>query len=60
MYEEMYLDEMIDKNPFDRIKNLSVQTREPEPFKAEEVIKILNERERQEKKPYPVCLLVGT
>lgn len=49
MYEEMYLDEIIDKNPLDRVKNLSVQTREPEPFTSEEVAKILNELEGQER-----------
>lgn len=49
LYEEMYLDEIIDKNPLDRVKNLPVRTREPEPFKAEEVTKILNELDGQEK-----------
>lgn len=49
MYEEMYLDEIIDKNPFDRVKNLSVKIREPEPFTADEVAKILNELEGQER-----------
>jgi len=46
---EMYLDEMIDKNPLDRIKNISVKTREPEPFTAAEVEKILNELAGQER-----------
>jgi integrase len=49
MYEEVYLDEMIDRNPFDRVKNLSAQVREPEPFTAEEVAKILNELDGQER-----------
>ena len=43
------LDEIINKNPFDRVKNLAVQTREPETFTAEEVAKILSELEAQEK-----------
>lgn len=45
----MYLDEMIDKNPLDRIKNLSVKTSELEPFTAAEVAKILNELDGQER-----------
>jgi integrase len=49
MYEEMYLDEIIDKNPFERVRNLTVKTREPEPFTAHEVAKILNELESQER-----------
>lgn len=49
LYEEMYLDEIIDKNPFDRVKNLSVNTREPEPFNTKEVGKILNELQGQER-----------
>jgi integrase len=49
LYEEMYLDEIIDKNPLDRVKNLSVNTREPEPFNPEEVAKILNVLEGQER-----------
>ncbi len=32
LFEEMYLDEIIDKNPLDRMKNLTVHSREPEPF----------------------------
>ncbi len=43
MYEEMYHDEIIDKNPLARIKNLSTQSREPKPFTQEEVTKILDE-----------------
>lgn len=49
MYKELFLDEIIDKNPLDRITNLSVQVREPEPFNAGEIEKILNKLEGQEK-----------
>lgn len=49
MYDELFLDEIIDKNPFTRVKNLSVQSREPEPFTAEEIARILNELTEQEK-----------
>lgn len=49
LYEEMYFDEMIDKNPLSRVKNLSVRSREAEPFNADEVLKILAELEGQEK-----------
>jgi len=49
LYEEMYLDETIDKNPLDRVKNLPARAREPEPFTADEVAKILNELNGQER-----------
>jgi len=49
LYEEMYLDEVIDKNPMDRVKNLPNETREPEPFNAQEVESILAQLEDQER-----------
>ncbi|MGZ8214447.1 MAG: hypothetical protein ACXWTP_08110, partial [Methylosarcina sp.] len=47
--QELYLNESIDKNPLDRVKNLPVRSREPEPFTAEEIAKILNELDGQER-----------
>ena len=49
MYDEMYHDEIIDKNPLERVKNLPTQSREPKPFTQEEVTKILNELTGQAK-----------
>lgn len=49
MYDEMYHDEIIDKNPLYRVKNLPISTREPEPFNSDEMAKILQELEGQEK-----------
>lgn len=43
MFEELYHDEVIDKNPLTRVKNLPAGTREPEPFTQEEIARILNE-----------------
>lgn len=43
MLEEAYADEVIDKNPLDRIRNLPRQTREPQPFTKSETQKILGE-----------------
>lgn len=48
-YEEMYLDERIDKNPLERVKNLSAPPREPDPFTGEEIKSILNELSGQER-----------
>lgn len=48
-FEELYHDEIIDKNPLQRVKNLPNKTREPEPFIQEEVAKILNELTGQAK-----------
>ena len=49
MFEELYHDEIIDKNPLTRVKNLPIRVREPEPFTPEEITKILNELTDQEK-----------
>ncbi len=49
MFDELYHDETIDKNPLQRVKNLPNKTREPEPFTQEEIIKILNELTGQAK-----------
>ncbi|MDD2770354.1 MAG: tyrosine-type recombinase/integrase [Methylococcus sp.] len=49
LYEDLYLDEVIDRNPLARVKNLPVKTREPEPFTADEVARILNQLEGQER-----------
>ena len=43
MFDELYHDEIIDKNPLQRVKNLPNQTHEPEPFTQEEVTRILDE-----------------
>ena len=48
-FEELYHDEIIDKNPLTRVKNLPNKTREPEPFTQEEITKILNELTGQAK-----------
>lgn len=42
VFEDAYLDEVIDRNPFSRIKNLSFRTEEPQPFSPDEVKAILN------------------
>lgn len=41
VFEDAYLDEVIDRNPFSRIKNLSFRTEEPQPFSPDEVKAIL-------------------
>lgn len=49
MFDELYHDEFIDKNPLQRVKNLPSKTREPEPFTQEEITRILNELTGQAK-----------
>jgi integrase len=49
LFEGMYLDEFIDKNPLDRVKNLTIHSREPEPFTGDEIASILNELEDQQR-----------
>ncbi|WP_244073483.1 tyrosine-type recombinase/integrase [Nitrosomonas sp. PY1] len=48
-FEELYHDEIIDKNPLTRVKNLPNKAREPEPFTQEEITRILNELTGQAK-----------
>lgn len=48
-FEELYHDEIIDKNPLQRVKNLPNKTREPEPFTQDEIAGILNELTGQAK-----------
>jgi len=43
--ERAFYDELIDNNPMTRIKNLKVQTREPEPFTLTEIDAILGQLE---------------
>lgn len=40
-YEEAFYDEAIEKNPMQRVKNLSTTRREPQPFNSTEIEKIL-------------------
>lgn len=47
-FEELYLDEVIDRNPMLRVKNLSVSAREPNPFTDEEVQAILSQLDTPE------------
>lgn len=47
IYLEAYQDELIDRNPLDRIKRLPRHTPEPDPFSREEMEKILDACEGQ-------------
>jgi integrase len=49
VYADLYADEVIDRNPLDRIKNLPVDTREPEPFNPDETARILAQLQGQER-----------
>lgn len=48
IYKDAYEEEIIHKNPLLRIKNLPVQTREPEPFNQKEIANILKQLSGQE------------
>lgn len=47
IFEDAYVDGLIDRNPVSRIKNLSVRTEEPQPFTKDEVKRILKELPEQ-------------
>lgn len=49
LFADLYADEIIDRNPLDRIKNLPIDTREPEPFSQNEIARILEQLDGQER-----------
>jgi integrase len=49
LYADLYADEVIDRNPLDRIKNLPISTRESEPFSSDEISCILDKLQGQER-----------
>ena len=49
IFEDAFSDELIGRNPVSRIKNLTVRTEEPHPFKPDEIRVILNELPEQGK-----------
>jgi len=42
MFKDAYMDELIEQNPMDRIKNFPVSTKEPRPFSMDEQERILS------------------
>ena len=42
MFKDLYADGVIERDPMDRIKNLSIMKHEPEPFSQDEVARITN------------------
>ena len=49
IFEDAYTDELINRNPVSRIKNLTVRTEEPHPFTPKEINLILKELPQQGK-----------
>lgn len=49
MYKEAYQESLIDSNPFDRIANLPIKNREPTPFTLDEILRITNHLQGQER-----------
>jgi len=41
MFKDLHMDETIDKNPMDRIKNLKIEKHEPHPFSQSELSRVL-------------------
>jgi len=59
IFADAYADELIDKNPMLRVKNLPVKTEEPNPFTPEEVKAILKELPLQGKNLIQFALCSG-
>ncbi|MEH6346999.1 MAG: tyrosine-type recombinase/integrase [Bermanella sp.] len=51
-FRELFLDEVIDINPMERVRNLSVSTREPEPFSQDDIQLILRQLNDSDRLPY--------
>lgn len=49
MFAEAFENELIEVNPMERIRNLKINTREPQPFTLDEIKKILFQLEGQER-----------
>jgi len=49
VFDELYHDDIIDKNPLERVKNHPASTREPEPFNNDEISRILQELKGRER-----------
>jgi integrase len=49
VFEDAYMDGLIERNPVSRIKNLAVRSQEPNPFTPKEINLILNELPQQGK-----------
>ncbi len=59
IFSEAYQDELIDKNPLDRIKHLPLRQAEPEPFTREELESILNACEGQVRNIFEFAFWTG-
>lgn len=59
MLANAYSDEIIDRNPIDRIRNLPNKTPEPEPFSPEEILLILDALPEQSKNLFQFAFYSG-
>lgn len=59
IFDDAYYDEIIDRNPMDRIKNLTNTQREPNPFSLDEMEAILNVLPDQSRNYFQFAFLTG-
>lgn len=59
MLSDAFADGLIDRNPMDRIKNLTHRTREPEPFTPDEVTAILKHCDGQSRNLFEFAFWTG-
>jgi integrase len=59
VFEDAYIDGLIDRNPVSRVKNLAVRTDEPQPFTPNEIEAILKELPEQGKNLIQFAIWTG-
>jgi integrase len=59
VFEDAYIDGLIDRNPVSRVKNLAVRTEEPQPFTPNEIEAILKELPEQGKNLIQFAIWTG-
>lgn len=59
VFKDAYFDQLIDKNPLDRVRFLPVEQREPNPFTPQEIIRVLHQLQGQARNLFQFAFYTG-
>ncbi len=59
VFKDAYFDQLIDKNPLDRVRFLPVEQREPNPFTQQEIIRVLDQLQGQARNLFQFAFYTG-
>ncbi len=59
VFKDAYFDQLIDKNPLDRVRFLPVEQREPNPFTQQEIIRVLDQLQGQARNLFKFAFYTG-